>query len=195
MNLDQTYWNSRYLNEETGWDVGKPSTPLKEYIDQLANKEIRILIPGAGNAYEAEYLKKKGFENVFVCDISDIALNNLRKRCQLFKDNQLVHCDFFDYQTEKFDLILEQTFFCAIHPELRAKYFKKMHKLLKETGALVGLLFNDTLNSDKPPFGGNAEEYRKYFEQLFFVHTFERAYNSIEPRKGRELFINLRPKN
>jgi methyl halide transferase len=195
MNLDRAYWNSRYQNKETGWDVGQPTTPLKDYINQLTNKEIRILIPGAGNAYEAEYLMNKGFKNVFVCDISEIALTNLRNRCPQFKDYQLIHNNFFDYVSEKFDLILEQTFFCAINPNLRAVYFKKMHNLLNENGALVGLLFDDVLNADKPPFGGSALEYKKHFEPFFSIHTFEKAHNSIEPRKDRELFINLRPKN
>jgi hypothetical protein len=49
--LDRDYWSKRYQTNETGWDVGTPSTPLKEYIDQLENKNIKILIPGCGNAY------------------------------------------------------------------------------------------------------------------------------------------------
>ena len=37
---------------------------------------------------------------------------------------------------------------------------------------------NDVLNTDKPPFGGNANEYRNYFESLFHIKTFETCYNS-----------------
>jgi methyl halide transferase len=62
--MDNNYWNTRYLEEQTGWDIGYPSTPLKEYIDQLTNKSIRILIPGCGNGYEGEYLHQNGFTNV-----------------------------------------------------------------------------------------------------------------------------------
>ena len=36
--LDRTYWETRYRSDETGWDLGGPSTPLKEYIDQLTDK-------------------------------------------------------------------------------------------------------------------------------------------------------------
>ena len=52
----KNYWTNRYSKAKTGWDIGYPSTPLKTYFDQLENKDLRILIPGAGNAYEAEYL-------------------------------------------------------------------------------------------------------------------------------------------
>ena len=55
----EEYWTNRYQNNDAAWDLGAPSGPLKEYIDQLNNKELHILIPGAGNAYEAEYLFDK----------------------------------------------------------------------------------------------------------------------------------------
>ena len=58
------YWEERYQNNEIGWDVGAITTPLKDYIDQITDKSIRILIPGAGNGYEFDYLIKKGFFNV-----------------------------------------------------------------------------------------------------------------------------------
>jgi thiopurine S-methyltransferase len=66
-----------------------------------------------------------------------------------------------------------------------------MNELLNPGGKLVGLLFNDKLNTDKPPFGGTEEEYLNYFEKYFKIKTFEPCYNSIKPRAGRELFINL----
>ena len=75
--LNEAYWTQRYQNKETGWDLGEPSTPLKEYIEQLSDKSIKILIPGCGNAYEAHYLFEKGFKNVFVIDLSPIPLQNL----------------------------------------------------------------------------------------------------------------------
>ena len=57
-NLNSNYWQTRYLNAETGWDLGKVSPPLQAYIDQLSSQNLKILIPGAGNAYEAEYLHR-----------------------------------------------------------------------------------------------------------------------------------------
>ena len=38
------YWEERYQKGETGWDAGKITTPIKEYIDQLTNKNLKILI-------------------------------------------------------------------------------------------------------------------------------------------------------
>jgi methyl halide transferase len=189
--LSSKYWNDRYLHNDFGWDIGYVSTPLKTYFDQLTNKTVHILIPGAGNAYEAEYLHQNGFKNVYVCDIAPQPLQNLKERCPDFDPNHLMEVDFFDIQNQTFDLIVEQTFFCALDPVLRQKYFEKVHSLLKPGGKLVGLLFNDTLNSNKPPFGGTKEEYLGYIKHLFKINTFEACYNSIKPREGRELFMNL----
>jgi hypothetical protein len=56
MKFDKSYWEEKFIKNETGWDIGYVSTPLKEYFDQLTNKDLKILIPGSGNGYEAEYL-------------------------------------------------------------------------------------------------------------------------------------------
>lgn len=199
--LNAQFWNDRYLSNDFGWDLGEISPPLKTYFDQIPNKTIFILIPGAGNSYEAEYLVNNGFTNVYVCDLAEEALKNLKKRCPLFKQENLLQSDFFELNnlTAKntnlsFDLIIEQTFFCAIDPSLRKAYAEKMHSLLKPGGKLIGLLFNDVLNTDKPPFGGNPEEYDVYFKDLFYYKSFETCYNSIQPRAGRELFINFEKK-
>ena len=117
MLLDEKFWNSRYQDQNTGWDLGIISTPLKEYFDQLNNKNLKILIPGGGNSYEAEYLHNKGFTNVYVVDLSKTALENLQKRIPSFPKEHLIHANFFELE-ETFDLIIEQTFFCALNPEL-----------------------------------------------------------------------------
>ena len=67
--FDESYWDNRYKEGNTGWDIGTISTPLKEYFNQLKDTSLKILIPGGGNAYEAEYLYKKGFKNVTIVDI------------------------------------------------------------------------------------------------------------------------------
>ena len=126
-------------------------------------------------------------------DISAEPLKNIKKRIPEFPKNNLIQGDFFEHD-QQYDLIIEQTFLCAIYPSLRKKYADKIHELLKSNGKLVGLLFNDVLNSDKPPFGGNKEEYISYFEPYFNFKTLDICYNSIEPRANRELFINFERK-
>lgn len=188
MNLNETYWASRYRENKTGWDLNRISPPLKEFIDQLEDKTIKILIPGAGNAYEAEYLVSKGFENVHVLDIAMEPLQNLKLRVPSFPEENLHHTDFFKFQ-DTFDLILEQTFFCALPRDQRNLYAKKMNSLLKNNGKLVGLFFNIEFEKEGPPFGGNKEEYLTYFSPEFKIELLENCRNSIPPRQGSELFF------
>ncbi len=187
-NLDKSYWEEKYTNNSTGWNIGYISTPIKEYIDQLNNKNIKILIPGAGNSYEAEYLWEKGFENLFVLDIAKQPLINLKNRVSDIPDSNLIQTDYFNFDGT-FDLILEQTFFCALNPDLRKDYAKHTSNLLSENGKVAGLLFDFELSNDGPPFGGSKAEYLNYFSPLFHIHKLERAYNSIKARMNRELFF------
>jgi len=188
------YWQNRWDEGQTGWDIGYASPGLTDYVQQIEDKNIRILIPGCGNAYEAESIYKMGFENTHVIDIAEGAVERFKKRFTEFPNEQIILGDFFELK-EEFDLILEQTFFCALDPSLREAYSKKMLELLKPGGTLAGLLFDAPLFSDHPPFGGNKEEYLPYFEDRFEIRHLERAYNSIKPREGRELFIELRKKS
>jgi thiopurine S-methyltransferase len=186
--LNKTYWTNRYLTKKTGWDLGNISSPLKNYIDTIENKKLKILIPGAGNAYEAEYLFSKGFLNTFVLDFSDFPIKDFKKRNPDFPAKNLITEDFFEH-IGSYDLIIEQTFFCAIEPILREKYVEKMSQLLAPNGKLVGLLFNSTFNSEGPPFGGNKEEYEKLFSKKFKIEKMELCKNSVKPRLGNELFF------
>ena len=188
--LDGNYWSNRYDAGTSVWDLGEVSPPLKNYIDQLTDKNIRILIPGCGNTYEADYLLKKGFTDVTVIDIAPTLVLQLKEK---FKDNphiKIILGDFFEHKGA-YDLILEQTFFCALNPALRKDYVIKMNELLVPNGKLVGVLFNRQFEEQGPPFGGAKNEYEPMFAKYFVFKTFDSCYNSFSKREGAELFINL----
>lgn len=190
LSLDEAYWNSQYNANTTGWDLGEVSPPLKAYIDQLVNKNLRILIPGCGNTYEAAYLLQQGFTHVTVIDIAPALVAQLQEKYQGNPHINIILGDFFKHEGE-YDLILEQTFFCALNPAFRKDYIAKMHELLAANGKLTGLLFNREFEQQGPPFGGNQNEYEPMFEKYFIFKTFELCNNSFIKRKDTELFIIL----
>ena len=120
-------------------------------------------------------------------DIAPTPLEAIKKRNPEYSRHLLLG-DFFELN-ETFDLILEQTFFCALDPKLRPNYVSKMHQLLHPNGKLVGLLFDFPLTNEGPPFGGSLEAYLALFPAQFHLKTLERAHNSIKPREGKELFF------
>ena len=166
---------------------------MKRIIDGITDPSTRILIPGAGNAYEAEYAWNKGLTGTHVLDISTLPLQNLKARCPSFPDSQLLHADLFAFEGS-FDLILEQTFFCSFDPELRPRYVQAMHQLLRPNGRLTGVLFDFPLTAEGPPFGGSADEYRAHFCEHFDILKLEPCVDSIPPRSGKEIFFELTPK-
>ena len=184
--LNAEFWNTRYENNQIGWDLGGCSPALKFWIDQLNDKSLRILIPGAGNAHEVEYLIEQGFTNITVIDIAPKLVQALKSRYSSIDNVTILLGDFFELDGE-FDLILEQTFFCAIHPFLRADYVAKMAMLLSEKGRLLGVLFNRSFDGG-PPFGGSMEEYEALFTHKFDV-KFTPCYVSHPARQGSEVLM------
>ena len=186
------YWDERYLNNETGWDMHQVSPPLKSYIDKIKNKDLNILIPGCGNAYEAEYLIENGFKNVTLIDFSHVVTSRLIEKYK-GKPIKIVNENFFDHH-EKYDLILEQTFFCALNPSLREKYVEKCYNILNDEGKIAGVFFNKKFTQSEPPFIANDEEYKKLFQPVFTFLKFQSCNNSIAPRMGYELFFEFEKK-
>lgn len=192
------FWQQRYEKDSIGWDMGEVSPPLKAYIDQLpaSAKDQAILVPGAGNAYEVGYLHEQGFTNVILVDFALSPIEAFAKRYPDFPAEHLICADFFNLSPEQyqFDLVFEQTFFCAINPSRRDEYVQQMSALLKSDGKLIGLLFDKNFGRDEPPFGGTKEEYQQRFEHHFKIDVMEPSYNSHPARQGSELFIQMRAK-
>lgn len=189
--MDKEFWSEKYRKNETAWDIGEASEPLKKYFENLKiSKTSKILIPGCGNGYEAGLLNELGFTNVFVMDIAEEPIASFIQRFPDFPKSHVLLEDFFDHK-EQYDLIIEQTFFCALNPVMRSKYVEKMHDLLLPNGQLAGLMFGVDFNAG-PPFGGTEEEYITLFQVKFDDVTIEKCYNSIKPRRGTELFIRIK---
>lgn len=192
MKLDQTYWDNRYQQNETGWDLGYASPPLIHLFKKIKDTGAAILIPGCGNAYEAEYLAEQGYNNIILLDISPIVAELTKKRFSSFKAIKIICQDFFEHHGH-YDYIIEQTFFCALNPNLRDTYVTKINELLKPSGKLMGVLFNREFDKEGPPFGGNIIDYKTLFESKFNVEFKESQY-SIEGRNGFEVEIIATPK-
>ncbi len=144
-------------------------------------------MPGCGSGHEARYLAEQGFQHVTVIDIAPLAVEKMRENLSEYQQVTIIEGDFFAH-TGEYDLILEQTFFCALDSDLRTKYVQKMSELLAKNGKLAGLLFGVQFPKN-PPFGGSREEYLGLFSEQFEIKVLEPCYNSVKPREGNELFF------
>ncbi|TKC01989.1 methyltransferase [Pedobacter cryotolerans] len=188
--LDQSFWNKRWENNQTGWDIRQASPAIIAYMAQYVNKDAAILIPGCGNAHEAKWLLENDFTNITLIDIAPRAVAKLKEKYEKNQAVKVILGDFFEHQGH-YDLIIEQTFFCAIDPKLRQNYVAQSSSLLKPNGKIIGVLFSVTFEKAGPPFGGNTSEYQQLFENHFIIKKLENCYNSIKPRANTEVFINF----
>ena len=131
--LNSIYWDKRYQEGTTGWDLGAANPVLFDYVINNCARDMRILVPGAGKAHEVAALWKAGYTNVYAADIAPSAKEEFLKFIPDFPAENYLITDFFEL-SESFDLILEQTFFCAIDPTLRERYVNQVHHLLSTTG-------------------------------------------------------------
>ena len=96
VNLDSDYWNNRYIQNNTGWDIGYANPIHIDYVIENINKTARILIPGAGTGYEVSKLWDYGYTNVFAIDLSPEAKERFLSQNPKFPKNQYLIGNFFE---------------------------------------------------------------------------------------------------
>ncbi len=181
-------------------------------------KQFYGLVPGCGSGWDVfnmanyfgallrETSSQQSIKTKFVgLDISETALLHVRQdllpqRVPEKEFQQLCHfegADFFQYEFEpKYDLIFDYTFFCALHPELRAKWAQTMSQLLSKEreGILATIIYPLKKQQDAhtgPPFIVSLAEYQKVllplgFELISVKDTHE--LTSHPARQGNEMF-------
>ncbi len=155
-------WEARYRAGETGWDRGGPSPALDVFLAR-GLEPCRILIPGCGRGHEVVALARRGFD-VTAIDIAPSAIRHLRR---VLDDAglvaEIVLGDLFDFAPQApFDAIYEQTCLCAIRPEQRADYERRLYDWLKPGGRLYAL-FMQTGAEGGPPFHCDLLAMRRLF--------------------------------
>jgi SAM-dependent methyltransferase len=143
------FWDARYASGETPWDFRGVPGALKAFLK--TSRAGGALIPGCGSAYEVRAFDEAGW-NVAAIDFSPIAVERARAELGVLS-NSVLQDDFFrhDFGSQRFDLIYERTFLCALPPDLWPAYVKRMKQLLRPSGKLAGIfLYGD--QAEPPPY-------------------------------------------
>ena len=191
-------WDGMYAAGEDRWDLGGPSPPL---VAALGRGEIappgRALVPGCGFGHDARLLAARGFETTGV-DFAERAVRGARRlaRAAGVKGLRFERRDLFRLPRSfdgAFDLVFEQTCFCAIHPGRRDEYVRAVHRALRPGGLLLGLFFV-IRPEEGPPFGTTPAEVRHRFAApgLFVLEGARVPAESVAARQGREWLAFLR---
>ena len=147
-----------------------------------------MIVPGCGQGHEVKFFANQGWDVTGV-DYASGAVDRLQAELdgqQL--SARVVHANFFELDPTHeaaYDILLEQTFFCAIHPERRPDYIETAVRVLKPGGLLVGL-FYETGKEGGPPFNTTDQDIRRHFAGQFEILKVEKCDHSIERRQGKE---------
>ena len=184
------------MKSNLSWDLGEVANP---FIRLWEDKEITpgtLIIPGCGQGHEVIYFSERGFQVTGV-DFSSGAVKLLRESLGNRNLNaQVLHRNFFDLEAahdQAYDAMLEQTFFCAIHPDQRQAYVGTVSRILKPDGLLFGL-FYETGEEGGPPFNTTEADIRDHFSEAFDIERLEKCLFSNEKRKDKEWLAVLRKK-
>lgn len=164
------FWNERYESGRTPWDHGRVPRSLQDFLAAHRNGG-RVLIPGCGSGHEITAFARAGYQ-VTAIDFAPSAVELARANVATDLVDRVVLGDFFAYGFAEapFDVIYERTFFCAIMPDQREAYIRRMVQLLRPGGMLVGLFYLSD-ERDGPPFALNEPDHARLFNPAFTLVT------------------------
>jgi SAM-dependent methyltransferase len=165
-------WKSLWAKEITPWNIGTPAPPLQELVEKynlLAGQSgLRALVPGCGQGFDVTFLAKQP-QVSYACgvDLSPLAIQQARNIAgqqnlptEVAQKIEFCDLDFFSWQPDqKFNLVLDYTFLCAIDPSLRNEWSAQMSRLISPGGFLITIMYPLSDHTDGPPFALSITEY------------------------------------
>lgn len=184
------YWNRRYREGETGWDLGSPTPVFLRLLADAVLPPAETIVLGCGKGHDAVAFARHG-HRVTAVDFSAEAVEHTRAlAAESGIAVSLLCTDLFTLVPEyagRFDCAVEYVTYCAIEPSRRGEFADVVSALLKPGGMLVALLFPLERRKGGPPFGVDADEARTLFGRTLHEEVARFHPETIASRRGREL--------
>jgi SAM-dependent methyltransferase len=183
---DVAFWEDAYARGGDGWDLGRPTQPLVDFLDTTPPPRGRVAVPGCGRGHDARLLATRGYD-VVGFDFAPAAL--AAARALAARDRVVVTFEDRDVFTlgrelpNAFDGVWEYTCFCAIDPARRAEYVRSLTDTLRAGGWLLACFFPLHAVNAGPPFVVSEAEVRRLLAPSF---TIERAFAPLRSARGRQ---------
>jgi ubiquinone/menaquinone biosynthesis C-methylase UbiE len=178
------HWENVFATKtetEVSWFQNKPQTSINFFIDNDIPKDAKIIDIGGGDSYLIDSLLELGFSNLFLLDISENAINRIKKRLgtKAEKVNFIVS-DVLDFQPKTtFDVWHDRASFHFLTTKIDIDNY---HDLVFKSLLKNGYLFIGTF-SENGPLKCSGLEITQYSESKFeriFSNKFNKIYCLIE---------------
>ena len=193
--VDGTDWAARYRSGDTPWDLGGPHPELSVRLQGERLLPPRLgataFVPGAGAGHDALALARRGWA-VTAVDLVEALAPRVGPDLER-KGGRFVVGDAIEFEAEgAFDLVWDHTFFCAIHPERREAWGRRVEALLVPGGVYAALVFPVGKPSSEggPPFGMEEAHVREALGPLFRVEECSPVSRSVSRRTWREHWLS-----
>ena len=148
---DSAPWDQRYREGADGWELGRPSPPLEQFLRADPRRPLppgSVLVPGCGRGHEAALLVELGFTAIGL-DFSAEAIARARElHGTELPELRWLQADLFDAAALEaagigpgsLQGVLVHTCFCAIDPSQRPAYLAQVQRLLGTIGDVKGVI-------------------------------------------------------
>lgn len=161
---------------EVSWYQFKPQTSINFFIENAIPKDAKVIDIGGGDSYLIDNLLELGYTNLFLLDISENAINRIKKRLGVNAEKvTFIVSDILDFQPETtFDVWHDRASFHFLTTE---KDINKYQKTVSNSLANNGLLFVGTF-SENGPLKCSGLEITQYSEAKL-ERIFETNFNKV----------------
>lgn len=200
MSMTPNDWRERYVTTNTPWDLGQAHPELQARIDagQFAppREGARALVPGCGHGHDALALSAAGW-CVTGLDCVELVtaaggLGAGLREALAEGGGGLEICDALGFKgQQKFDLVFEHTFFCAIEPESRPAWGTTMQGALAPGGQLAVLLFpgDKPIEEGGPPHRYGVADMQEVLGPEFGLTVDEVVSKAVSKRSWQERWV------
>ncbi len=193
------FWQGRYADKITPWDLGTHSPHCDHIFEQftsetslLASPETqpKMVVPGSGRSHDAAFFAQKGFDVIGI-DFAPLAITETQRIYGNIETLAMLEADFLHMPTthpelnKTVDVILEHTCYCAINPKQRDAYKASALHLLKSGGYLAGIYWEHG-DDDGPPFSTPQTNLKQRFSDTFDIMYLETMPKTAGGRGGKE---------
>ena len=176
---DPMNWDDRFKNNETPWERPGLHPAITHWIEagEFQAGESGI-IPGCGRAPELFRLASLGVHMTGI-DLSQTAIDWQNQHLESSGlTAKLQTANVLKYQPDtRLDFVSEQTFLCAIPPNLRESYEAAAHRWLKPGGRFYAL-FRQKDERGGPPYGCSLNAMHQLFPASRWIWPEESAFTA-----------------